>query len=144
MTKPATDPPVTVPEPGEPGVPGEPGKPTGLGGDGGRGGKGGRGAKGEPGVGWSDKAMMFLVAVLTVVFGFLFIRVSINQNEIHQERYESCLGGRMIVEQYNQQQEDIARILRANPDLPGSEDFARIYEAGQIEVPECGADPSEN
>lgn len=40
-------------------------------------------------------------------------------------RYESRLGGQAIIMQFNAQQQNVARILRANPDLPGSDDLRR-------------------
>lgn len=136
--------PAFIPEPGQPGTPGEPGNPTGTGGKGGRGGRGGRGAVGPVGeTAWSDKAMMFLVAVLTLVFAFLFIRLAINQNEIAQERYESCMRGVAVIEQYNEQQQEIAAILRRNPDIPGSSDFARVYESAALRVPDCEPNPAD-
>lgn len=123
--------PPRVPEPGQPGTRGEPGLPTG------RGGRGGRGAKGTPGAGWSDKSMMFLVALLTAVFAFLFARVAVNQNQIAAERFESCMGGQRIIEQYNAQQTELARVLRANPELPGGAELAAVYDAGRLPVPYC-------
>ncbi len=147
--------PIGEPEPGTPGAEGAPGDPAGHGGDGGDGGKGGRGGvgirgkTGKTGVtgvrgdigGWSDKAMAFLVVVLTLVFGFLYVRTAVSQGEIERDRYQSCVAGHALILQYNEQQAALAAIERVNPNEAIADRRVRIYEAGMLAVPDCGQPP---
>lgn len=135
-------PPVVV---GEPGEPGEPGKPFGHGGKGGKGGKGGVGLTGPEGApaGWSDRAVMFLVAVLTVVFAFFYVRVTVAQGDAERARWESCVAGQAIIVGYNDQQDQLARAEEANPDLDMRETLQRIYRDGKFPVGDCGSNPAE-
>lgn len=133
-------PPPPLPEPGKPG---EPGTANGAGGKGGRGGRGGIGLTGPAG-GWTDRAMAFLIAALTVVFGFLFARVSINQHEIEKANWVACQLTVEARQAYNQQQEDLGDVAAAHLEVPGNAERVRIYRNGAITIPDCGPNPDES
>lgn len=141
-------------ERGLPGTQGVPGPTGAAGAAGAAGGGGAAGAQGDQGVqgfvGAPGKdspvigrtQVLVLFAFMVFAFVLLAIRSEANASNIRGIQHDACIASRVILTQFNEQQENLARLDRDNPvakdDVQGQKlQAARIavYQSAKISVP---------